>query len=502
MSIRRSALLGVCLLTACAEPARFPAGGVAPRFELIALGRETGPAVPVTPVGTSSAEPVYGPGVLTVSLTGLLPAARRVLATMADVATVRVTVRFSVQGQWTSVVKTLDRTALDAGQTTVTFTGLPEGGVTVQVQALDASQTVIAGRVYRASVVAGAPAHLDVAVPLAPLASGGGSSGGGAAPTPTMAPVEGLVPQITLADGPAIAQVAPGTVLAQIGAFEAIKEVAVAPDGSLWAWVMESGSWRFAQYAPDGDRLATVSVTSLTPTNYMRCWGLDGSGRLWVALNDQVVRYGPDGTPAGTVAIASIDDLAFDAAGQAWALSQAEIVRVSSSGSVLGRTPLAASGKHVAVDSATGEAYVVGAVIRNGVSHRQLIKLLPTGEIDWRLDLGMGASTAAIDVMAGGHVWLAIGGTRQLLEVTADGTLQATYTLPYPPQQMRIDANETLWVATSGGTEGTQASLLKWSPDGGLLGEFRTVGAPASIDFDADGYLWVPFGGQAVRLAP
>ena len=30
MSIRRSALLGVCLLTACAEPARFPAGGVAP----------------------------------------------------------------------------------------------------------------------------------------------------------------------------------------------------------------------------------------------------------------------------------------------------------------------------------------------------------------------------------------------------------------------------------------------------------------------------------------
>lgn len=92
---------------------------------LFALGAEA-PGV-VAPAG--GAATAARSGALTVSIQGALAGLRKraVLATVADVE--RVTVSVQVGGD--TVDRTVERAALAAGQTSVTFIGLPVGTATV-----------------------------------------------------------------------------------------------------------------------------------------------------------------------------------------------------------------------------------------------------------------------------------------------------------------------------------------------------------------------------------
>ncbi|MFP5503277.1 MAG: hypothetical protein ACLGIN_12385, partial [Candidatus Sericytochromatia bacterium] len=123
--IRGSAAVLTLLLAACAE--RAPTHGAVPRFQLIPVNSAEA-QLPVRP-----AIKHYGPATLTVSLQGVLPSNRRVLATIADVEAVKVTVRFESGNDMIELVEEVDREALAAGQTSVTFSGLPVGGVWIQI---------------------------------------------------------------------------------------------------------------------------------------------------------------------------------------------------------------------------------------------------------------------------------------------------------------------------------------------------------------------------------
>lgn len=166
---RRVILAGLALALAGCQT---PVGLHQIKQPLFALGAEA-PAAVVPAGGSANAARL---GALNVSIQGALAGLRRraVLATVADVE--RVTVSVQVGG--VTVERTVERAALTAGQTNVTFTGLPVGTATVTVTAYDVAGLVLGATTHAVSIVAGQATTADIALQLAPVTApvGGGGS--------------------------------------------------------------------------------------------------------------------------------------------------------------------------------------------------------------------------------------------------------------------------------------------------------------------------------------
>jgi sugar lactone lactonase YvrE len=166
---RRRILVALALaLTGCQTPVSLHQI----KQPLFTLGAEASGVV--TPAGGSAS--AGRSGALTVSIQGALAGLRKrsVLATVADVE--RVTVSVQVGGD--TVSRTVERAALAAGQTSVTFTGLPVGTATVTVTAYDVADQVLGATTQSVSIVAGQGTTADIALQLAPVTAptGGGGS--------------------------------------------------------------------------------------------------------------------------------------------------------------------------------------------------------------------------------------------------------------------------------------------------------------------------------------
>jgi streptogramin lyase len=395
--------------------------------------------------------PVVASGQLTVRFDGelaRLSQGRRIQATVADVDSVVVTVL--PQGG-AAITQTVPKTALNNGQTSVTFQGLPPGAATVTITAFDAAGVNIGSVTQAATVTVGQVATVDVTLQLNPSVVGGGTGGG----TPTTG---GLAANVSLSDGPQMSapaigdtlgsfaldgfpwdvavdsagqawvsggdgnlggklwQVAPnGTVLRNIAFNSGIGEVAIDGQGQVWALELNNTTSAVPFYALYRHDANGTQLSSLQFDTYMDAMSLksDANGRVWVYSRSagRLLKMAPDGTIETETALDGLaasmnDDFAVGGNGEIWVTytDLDRVCRFSSTGSRLSTTSVPAGLKPgtVAVD-AGGNAWVMSTAF----VQPKLWKFTPTGALTETHDIGYNPAMTLMvhqgDVWCGGY---------------------------------------------------------------------------------------------------
>lgn len=426
---------------------------------------------PLFALGQSRSEPaavaVAGevarlPGSLTVSFDGDLARLglarkRRVLATIADVDHVTVTVKASNGAEFS---KTVDKAAIAAGTTSVTFDALPAGPVTVTITAFDGTGAGLGSTQKTAQVLAGQVASVDVALQLNPTYTG---AGGGSTTT-----TGGLTTNVTLADGPSIAASNPGDVLGTYAYGDANWDVAV--DGAGNAWV-----------------------------------GARGEGTGLGSVGSAVLKVAPDGTLLKSIPMAgAVYTLAVDSQGNAWAFSDetpsdgsnptSRITKFAPDGTQLASLTHAGSACRLAV-APDGTVY--------GFTLDKMLKVSPDGALQGEYAIPFSTAPAAVHgaaVAPDGNVWFTDLLSGEVYKVSPSGTKLAEIQMPsastYPSAATRlaIDAAGQVWVPTyvQGPAIGVEkGEVVKLSPDGTPLGRYPMGNMPTAVTVDPWGYVWV-----------
>lgn len=462
-------------LAACAE--RSPSIGSMPRFQLVAVegvARSLEPASPVEPARR------YGPATLTVGLQGVFPGGRRVMATMADVEEVKVTVRFESGGTVVELNEVVGKAALAAGQTSVTFSHLPIGLVEVVVEALDGQQQVIGLERRRLYLAATAPTRVDLMVPLARVTSSGGSGGGAVAPpapAPAPAATGALEVGVALADGEAIASQAPGTRLGTFSGEQSMKMLQVAPSGDLWVVDRHAD---LVKLAPDGTRLAEVSL------GYEDRIAVDTQGQVWRAAGGTLYRYRADGTLVDSKT-APAKAIAVNAAGEVWTAGGHTVNRMDGVGQVLGTftVPLSEMQQiiEIALDEGSGAVWVVAE--GGDAWERYLIKLSTSGQVEVEQLIPRSSGRPAVD--PSGQVWLLTMNELQVLRLSADGSVVGRYDMPWLPHSVFAARDGHVWVCAGN-------VLFKLALDGTVLNEYRPGSKVYEVAPAPEDSLWVSHG--------
>lgn len=323
--------LGVLITSGCQSTVPL----YAMKQPIFALGQDDAKLVEV---GTSSSAAVGTAGGLTVNFASELSQMRRdrrVLATIADVEKVVVTVKPSGAAE---VSQTVLKAAISAGQTSVSFSSLPPGEATVTITAYDASNTGIGTVIKTAMVNAGQITTVDATLQLSPTMVG--VPGGGSGPS-----TGGLTANVTIVDGAKL-----------VGPFPVGDE----PNGLTFdeqgnLWVANRGSDSVMKLSPQGQVIGTFPVTE--PDNvYSR-----PNGRMWVrgTTGDSVMPiWDLSGTQVGSATAMWGPDLSFDAQGNGWYAYQLHAARFAPDGSNLNGFMLPYSAGAVAAAS-NGDAWIL-----------------------------------------------------------------------------------------------------------------------------------------------
>lgn len=421
-----------------------------------ALG-QADPAVPSLVAG----QPSSASGQLSVRFDGelaRLAQARRIQATVAEVDSV--VVKVLPQGG-TEVSQTVAKTALDNGQTSVTFQGLPPGAVTITITAFDAAGANIGSITKTATVAAGLVTTVDVALQLSPTFAGGSNGGGG---TPTTG---GLATNVTIIDGPALPMPSPG---AQLGRY-----------------MIGSNPWGIS---------------------------LDSAGNAWVILagfqNGRVVQVAPNGTTLRTVSVGmGLLDVAVDAQDQVWVLDidqvssstdEITLYRLKSDGTVLGSEAVYAAANSALVTDSSRQVWLM---LDGGTSLR---KMAPSGAVAKEITLSgvPGDTTDGFAVAANGEIWVVYPQSRQVRRFDENGVLLSSETLAngLTPSKVVVDPNGGAWVAASFQGGDIAGKLLKMGADG-RLSQTHDLGYAMPMDMVAhQGTIWVGSGSELFRFAP
>lgn len=435
---------------------------------LMASGCQTPPALhamrqPVFALGqlgspgevASTARPTQNVGGLTVSFEGELAQwTRRVLATVADVEKVVVTVTPTGAA---SVSQTVLKTAIANGQTSVTFQGLPPGVATVTITAFNASDSQIGAATKTTTITAGQTAAVDVALQLAPTIVT--TTGGGSTPT-----TGGLTTNVAIVDGPVVTALPNGGVIEKHAMPFLPIEIASNGDDDVWvlgasgqssvlvklstsgsieqmitldgyggplcvdangdAWVVvstASGQNFLAVYNAAGTRIKQVNLASehsIYAGVHMRL-GLDETVYFLGGPNGGGTMQAPDGsvtyiqTGGSTVREGTLNDLwvgvFFDSVDTEKATSY--VVRYSKTGAELGRYSVGAGYRsaYTAIDQ-QGNAWVTA--LRSDFSpgtaslKGRLVKFSPQGQQLGVFDLSNGEFANAVEISSDGRVWV------------------------------------------------------------------------------------------------
>jgi hypothetical protein len=395
--------------------------------------------------------------------------ARRVQAVMADVERLAVEVQASV-----TIVKFIDKAAFAAGQTTLTFTGLLSPQAVITVKALDAEGRVIGHARQNATVVAGQPIVVDMAVALEPTHL-----------TPAD-PSGGLTTAITFDSLPTVGTIAT--------TFPATGE-ALTVDSTGHPWVM--GYQTLTRYSPSGATLLTLSA------NGRSAIAADGGGHVWAADNTRLIKHDANGQALVTKTLTA-HALAVDAQDSVWAASGPILRKLSADGTVLWELNLGGSVSRVAVDRQTGIGWVAQGPSFD--TAHQLIRVSPDGVRLGETTLlppNLNRTDLAID--AAGHAWatvmaplLAPGG-RPVFQLAADGDLVGNHQAGVMANAVAIDKTGHAWVTSSSAYAN---NLSRLSPQGARVGVNSIEGSPRDIAVAPNGDLWILSDSRLTKLVP
>lgn len=454
-----------------------PAVVEAPPAQPVVIAELAAPAVPTVPVAVPSADPVVRSGgrsrsrqpapvaptgSLTVDLAPLLeslqPASqRRILATVSDIDRLVVTIR--MPGQPDRVTE-VSRAELDTGTTAVPFIGLPTGTCTVIFQAKAADGTVIGTSSRVAPIAESQVTAVAVRVMIVP---------------------------------------ADGQYYSYANSMIFGVELAAAP----------------AEQAPDGSGpvsgtvVASYPIWTISSNNFLGMPGLyaDGAGHFYTRFimmgNQQsfsaVNRYSTtDGSAQGSLMLMAgalrspITPIVYDpvhAVLLAGSQLNPSIIPRDVPDTSLRVLAGAYNSRALAVDAAGDALY-----LKNGLIQRENATGVTSTTIP-------AFTTFCIDTA--GQFWVNAADTvgslstlrKEVLRYGADGTLLATYPLPFMAARLVSDGEGGMWVADRPGGQ-----LLRIQSDG-------TVGAPLGVaanDFCLDGArnMWVATPTTLLKLAP
>lgn len=451
-----AALAGTLALSACQGPAtRVPY-----IFQIAPDVAVSGAAV--SPTGRT---PVTDPsvprhlGVITVNIQGFLndlTRQRRVLATVADIFYVTVTVKAADGAEFS---KTIEKAALINGQTTATFSGLAVGDATVTMKAFDAANRAIGATTKTATIAAGQNTAVDITVTLDPTYTGG--SGGGSSTTTGSLTTNG-----TFVDGPVVNASAPA---AGVGSFD-VSTFAwgfdLDPQGNLWTIIADTDD-SYVTYSPSGAVVATESLGE--PNNLVgpsgTAFGADGSRWLVTQMGD-VVKFDAAGQevgrfPQGTINLGfSSTKLKVATDGTLWALGSDALFGIVSLYHVaadLSSVSSVTQGLSMFLydfdfDS-TGNVWAVGAEYASTDPNGEhptsyLYKLSAAGAIVSRHVARWNTETyCGVIIDPAGAIWIADTGANQLRKFDpTTNQVTSEYFVGWAPDEMVIDADGRLWV--------------------------------------------------------
>lgn len=531
MGVVRRRLAGLIAIGALAGCQAGPPSGSAPtyRFGLDALRVETAgaPEAKSEEIAHSSRSD-QPPGAIVVNFSGALATARRrLLATVADVDQVVVTLTAPGEPQRTMKVPS---SAIAGGQTTVTFMGLAPATWVINVQAIDAGGTVIGETADTANVTAGLTTQVAIDVLLSPEytspSTDSGTAGDGGKPG-------GISIGANFCDGPALESPLPlPAVLSADGAFgfgpasnAYPHHIALASGGDIWVgdgrngWYTGSPSADLVCYASDGTERVRLNFGQAVPGGLSGGPGamqIDMEGNLWVArmvarevTGDRgVVKLAPDGTILGHfLKDRHVFGLSAAPGGDIWVEAQQiggathDLIRLGRDGTTkLVRSAPMIAGMGIGVQSdPCGNPWLFDYDhMFDGSTPGKLHKYIPVLDAFKTYDVEPGLHSMHVD--SRGRVWLGAhgaDGAGRLLIYGNTGTLLAELPWPKGTANERIeqfymasDRAGRVWVADAMETmrvfDPTTLAVLATYPI--PAGRYRGGG----MVFDASGRMWTP----------
>lgn len=437
-----------------------------------------------------------GTGVLTIDLKPFMsqfaPAAqRRVLATVADIAYVTITVEVPGIPSQTQTILASD---LSGGTGSATFSGLDPGTATVTVKAFDAANTSIGSSIQTAAIAMGVNTIINFVIQL----------------DPTYVPGAGdVITDVTFIDGPVVVGTPPpvpaasGTVIGTYGVGD--KPEAIAFDSTGNVWVANFGSGNVTKLGPAGGAFGSYKpAAGLQPAAV----AVDAADNVYLADYNQTGGLfklkAADGSliaklTAGPFPVA----MAVDKVGLLWSanyltrtltrLSLAGVPPKLPPGSPIGATSVGEYPIAVAIDS-LNFAWAV-----NFKGHT-LAQVDPTGKLVQTVKL-QGASEpegVAIDPLSGA-IWVTHNKTGKVTKVSPTGTVVGQFTVGARPRGVAIDKAGYVWVANS-----DSGTVMKLGQDGTVQKTIKVGTAPRAIGVDPSGFVWVTNSGDdtVTKIAP
>ncbi|HEY9721280.1 MAG TPA: hypothetical protein V6D47_04655 [Oscillatoriaceae cyanobacterium] len=496
------AALAVSPVACQTKTAYFPTFGLAPNSTAhatvgAAAAVPGNAAVPAPPGLTSNALNAQvvstRAGELTVTLNGdfaalLHKAKYQVLATVADIANVTITVD---PATGPAQQQTIPQSALIAGTTSATFTGLNPGSVTITIAAYDASGANIGSSTQTVNVTAGAPTPVSLSVQLDPTYTGVASGSLSTSVTFTNGPTINGTPTPNGTPAPT------GTIIGRYGFNVGTSgPLRLVFDHTGNAWIAAYSSNQIVEMSDTGTVLRTISVNAPSDLAF------DATGNLWVTsygMSGTLTKITSAGTVAGTYTVGPYPSaLAFDALGNIWVASYvtgsllqfAPSLGIPVGTAMVGQFPLALS-----VDT-------LGRIWCTNFHSSNITRLGPTGTVIDTLSLVNASSTSDPENLvfdAGGNAWVTNNASDTVTEVNSLGSVVGNITLGHGPYGLAFDHNAHLWVANSDSDTVSELDMT-----GKVLGTYAVAHTPKGVAVDAKGNIWVTCYGQDVVnvLAP
>jgi streptogramin lyase len=407
---------------------------------------------------------------------------RKLLATISDVATYRLTV--SGGNLSVPLVKTCAAPSGSNGKVSALFDELPPGDYTVLVEALDAAGNVIGSASQSAEVKKGKCTVVSLHIKLDPtyVENRHGSmqvqitvEDGDIVERPIepCAPANGFVSL----DGNC-ATPTPSPSVAPTQAFAVGTGYAIDGDGQGFAY--QGAGAVIRKISPNGEVVAEFPVAGAV-------YGLevDPFGNVWSTSNaaGYVSKVNPATGEVTDIFVGDPNGLSgidFDGEGNAYVLHHGihRVVKISQAGVIVSVFPIPGSfgASNEIVVTPNGEMWITSDFHRNFVS-----RLSPTGELLGQY--GHVNEPYGICADSQGNVWVANRALSTVTKFGPNGDLLGAYDIGHTAWDITVDQNDNLWVSPWGG-----ADVVKLANDGTVLGRF--VPAQTWLGTDGLGYVW------------
>jgi hypothetical protein len=442
MSRKTMVLTTALLLAGCAQPGPLATFGLARQD----LGAPQ----------ASRALPGAARGSLTLDLSAIAKqmAKRTVLFAVADVDHLEVVIT-QEPGYFTRSVVT--HAELTGGSATRTFTDVPGGSIRVTISARDAQDRVLGLDdttlfLDTSQAVTYAPKILLLPTDAIPSNAPAGYGSGYLPASHTT-----LTFDLSVGDGGALYT---PTVLASIP--HGGSRIAIAPDGSAWGDIYQggapTGTYVLSSFSATGTQGSTTPLTAIDTVMYSGMIRFDARGGVWRCANSKCVRFDASNL-ASSRTVAGGDDIAFDAAGNAYTLNNyptPQILKYSSTGTALDTIAI------------------------------------PTGDYALRIYVN---PAGELVVFRQDHASVQYNNHFRVERFKGDGTLLGSYILKndlHANDDGRffnfsdMDAQGNLWVLCP-----SQNRMYKLGPDLAVIAQAMTYPEAAALDVDPAGKVWV-----------